>query len=243
MDSKYDNKIFCYLGDSITEGVGVRKGERYFDYLSKELGFNAICYGVNGAQTIDVLCQIDKMILERKDNVDFISLFIGTNDYNAGVEIGKFFEESEAEVCVAKDDTGTALRKEKRMKRSLVFDEGTFCGRLNRIMKKLKDNYPNVETVMMTPIHRAFACFGNGNIQYDEMYSNNKGLYIDDYVNAIRKCADIWAIKLIDLYRESGLYPINDLNAKEYFCDISTDRLHPNAKGHEKIAKTIIKYY
>lgn len=46
---------------------------------------------------------------------------------------------------------------------------------------------------------------------------------------------------MIDLYRESGLYPMNASFAKCFRNGGSNgkDNLHPNTEGHRRIAKTI----
>lgn len=60
------------------------------------------------------------------------------------------------------------------------------------------------------------------------------------HFNVIRNCADIWSAQLIDLYRESGLFPLNDVNAQTFFCNGKTDRLQSNAQVHNRIAQTIL---
>ena len=67
---------YCFLGDSITEGVGVNIGERYFDILSKNFGFNAFGFGFNGATAQDVLSEIDRMEQKLGKNVDLVSVLI-----------------------------------------------------------------------------------------------------------------------------------------------------------------------
>ena len=242
MDDRQKELNYCFLGDSITEGVGVNIGERYFDILSENLGFNAFGFGFNGATAQDVLSEIDRMQKKLGKNVDLVSVFIGTNDFYSNVPLGEFFTQTEETVCVVKDDFGNLIKTERRKKRGFNSDENTFCGRLNNIFNKLRKDYPFADFIIMTPLHRAYATFGNDNIQYDELYSNGIGLFIEDYVNAVRRCADVWAIKLIDLYKESGLFPLNDETAKEYFANVNTDRLHPNKNGHKKLAKAIEKY-
>ena len=102
----------------------------------------------------------------------------------------------------------------------------------------LKTKYADKQIIVMTPLHRAYACFSKDNIQYNELYANGSGLFLESYVEAIRKAADIWSLNLIDLYRESGLFPLIDEYGK-YFANDKTDRLHPNEKGHERIAKLL----
>ena len=61
---------------------------------------------------------------------------------------------------------------------------------------------------------------------------------ITDYVDVLRKAASVWAVPLIDLYSDSGLYPMMNSNIK-YFSNAQTDRLHPNSAGNYRLAKTI----
>ena len=47
------------------------------------------------------------------------------------------------------------------------------------------------------------------------------------------------SVYLIDAYRDSGLWPLSEENAKEYFVNLKTDRLHLNKNGHLRLAKLI----
>jgi lysophospholipase L1-like esterase len=105
-------------------------------------------------------------------------------------------------------------------------------------MSYLKNHFPEQQIIIMTPIHRGFAKFGDRNVQPDENYANTRGLYIDAYVNVLKQAAQNWAVPIIDLYSESGLYPLANAQ-QQYFHNAKTDRLHPNAKGDYRIAKTI----
>jgi hypothetical protein len=105
-------------------------------------------------------------------------------------------------------------------------------------MAFLKANYPDQQIIIMTPIHRAFATFSDKNVQPDENFANDLGLYQDDYVNVLREAASIWAVPLIDLFSISGLYPLEDSHVK-YYMNGKTDRLHPNSLGNYRLAKTI----
>ena len=57
---------------------------------------------------------------------------------------------------------------------------------------------------------------------------------------AVKDAGNIWAVPVIDMNAVSGLYPMMDEHA-QYFADPQTDRLHPNDKGHERMARTL--YY
>ena len=45
---QWQDKKVCFLGDSITDGIGVTKDTVYWSLLSKELGMKAYGYGLNG---------------------------------------------------------------------------------------------------------------------------------------------------------------------------------------------------
>lgn len=236
--NQWDGKTVCFLGDSITDGVGVGKGERYFDLLPAMTGIKAYGYGVNGAQSINLLDQIKRMKDEHGADVDAIFVFIGTNDYNSSVPLGDWFVMSEAEVVTARDADGNTVSSETRPKRDLSFDRDTFRGRMNIVMAELRHSYPHSTILLMTPIHRGYACFGQTNIQFPENYSNHLGLFVDSYVNVVREAADVWATELIELHRVSGLFPCFDESADD-FANVDHDRLHPGKRGHERMARAI----
>ena len=70
----------------------------------------------------------------------------------------------------------------------------------------------------MTPLHRGYAKFGDKNVQPPENYANRFGLYIDDYVECIKQAGKIWSCPVIDLFNDSGLYPLNESYYK-YFSN------------------------
>ena len=133
---------------------------------------------------------------------------------------------------------GVTIRQPRR---HFAKNMGTFRGRINTVMEYLKHNFPNQQIVLMTPLHRGYANFGGSNVQPAECFPNVLGLYLEDYVEALREAADIWGVALIDLYRDSGLLPTDPAYAK-YFRDggeNGKDNLHPNGLGHLRMARTI----
>jgi lysophospholipase L1-like esterase len=235
-------KKLCFLGDSITEGFGVNVGERYFDILAREYGFDAYGYGKCGARFEGLYEQALQMQKEHGENVDIIFVFAGTNNYNGSTHLGEWFTTEKADVVRLRNPDGTPKLIETRLKRTLNTDPSTYRGAISRLLAFLKEHYGTKRIILMTPLHRAYAEFGDENIQYNELYSNGQMLFIDDYVADVKRAAELFACELIDLFSVSGMYPLADCSAKTYFCSEKTDRLHPNKEGHRLIAKVIEKY-
>jgi len=230
----------CFLGDSITEGVGSTK--RYTDIIREKTGAEVRNYGVNGAQSADLMSQIQRMEAEVGAAWDCLFIWIGTNDFNGSVPPGAWYEECVETVPNGYDEKEILIGTHLRKKRSFVMDHDTFCGRMNGVLSYLRKKYADKRIILMTPIHRGFAFFGGDNYQPEELFANRIGLYLEDYVRVVREACDIWCCELVDLYQNSGLFPMEDGNAALYFHDQVNDRLHPNARGHERITETILRY-
>ena len=127
-----------------------------------------------------------------------------------------------------------------RVKRTMVMSDDTYKGRINQAVSLLKQLYPTKQIVLLTPLHRGLANFGDRNLQPDESYQNSAGEYIDAYIQASKEAADVWGIPVIDLSALSGLNPMIEEQVP-YFINAETDRLHPNTSGHQRMAATL--YY
>lgn len=230
-NSQWYGKRVAYLGDSMTDKRRVGTTTVYWEFLSELLGIESSVYGVSGNQWDGIYKQALKLHEQKGTEIDAILIFAGTNDYSHGVPIGEFFTETIKE-------TNHNGNKVTRKYRTPIFTDSTFCGRINKVMSYLKNNFPQQQIVIMTPIHRGFAQFSDKNVQPDENYSNAQGLYIDTYIDVLKQAASYWAVPLIDLYSISGLYPLAETQ-EQYFHDKQTDRLHPNTSGHYRLAKTI----
>ena len=196
------------------------------------LGIDAYVYGRNGWRMDGMLKQAERLFLDLHWYVDAIFVLAGTNDYNGNVPRGEWYE-------VADETTPRTTGTVTLPRRTFSMDGTTFRGRINRLMKYLKENFPDQQIVLMTALHRGFAQFGPKNIQPDETFPNLLGLHIDDYNDDIREAGRIWSVPVIDLYAESGLFPLA-ASHQRYFHDADTDMLHPSARGHERIARTMM---
>ncbi|MGN1375281.1 MAG: SGNH/GDSL hydrolase family protein, partial [Prevotella sp.] len=90
-------KRVAYLGDSITDPNSCSDNvpKKYWGFLNEWLDITPYVYGVSGRQWNDIPRQVEKLKKEHGDDVDAIIVFIGTNDYNAGVPVGRWFTEYE----------------------------------------------------------------------------------------------------------------------------------------------------
>jgi lysophospholipase L1-like esterase len=230
LNSQWNGKRVAYLGDSMTQKPGDGSSV-YWEYLTTLLGIEPFVYGKSGHQWNDIYDQAVKLKNERSTDIDAIFIFAGTNDYNNSIPLGKFFTETTKQT---NHDGQNVTRKY----RSRIYNDSTFCGRINNVMAYLKNHYPMQQVIILTPLHRGFAKFSDRNVQPEENYCNGQGLYLEDYVNSLKEAALNWAVPIIDLYSMSGLYPLSDSHTR-YFRDRETDRLHLNSEGNYRLAKTI----
>lgn len=231
-DSQWKGRKVAFLGDSITDKTHVGTEKNYWQFLAEKLGIVPLVYGVNGHRWIDARPQAERLFAEHGADVDAIFVFLGTNDYNGSIPLGEWFNFK----MEPTNANGTAVT---RLRRIFNTDTETLRGRINTAMAYLKQTFPRQQIILATPLHRAFACFSETNVQPDESFPNGLGLYIDSYVSVVREAADLWACPLVDLYRDSGLHPLTESHG-QYFHIPETDRLHPGAAGHERLAETIV---
>ena len=209
----WSGKRVAFLGDSITDVRHIGCTSNYWNFLERDLGIVPLVYGINGHQWKHVFSQAEKLYAAHSNNVDEIVIFAGTNDYNANVPLGDWQD-----------------------------GEKSFRGRIAAVMDYCARRFPGVTVWLMTPIHRGYATFGARNVQPDESYANTAGLWISDYVDVVKEAAGKWSsARLIDLYAETGLYPLEASHSK-FFHNAQTDMLHPNTAGHERIAQTMMRH-
>lgn len=230
--NQWRGRNVAFLGDSMTDKRHIGTSKNYWQYLEEMLGLRPMVYGINGHQWTGVMEQAARLAASGED-VDAIVIFAGTNDFNAGVPVGEWYDVQTVDVSVA---DGKVVQRQRR---TLNMDAETFCGRINGVMSFLKSSFPESQIILLTPIHRAYARFSEGNVQPDESYANSAGVFFDRYVNALRQAAGVWAVPVLDLNSLSGLYPLCGQHAR-YFHDEITDMLHPNAEGHRRIAGTLM---
>lgn len=237
VEHPWKGKTVAYLGDSITDPWNDAADQKYWSLLKEWLGITPYVYAVSGRQWDDVPRQAEKLREEHGEDFDAILIFMGTNDYNNAVPLGRWYDEKVEKVEYGH---GYVKRVETRMRRLPSMDPTTFRGRINIALDSLKRSFPDKQIVLLTPIHRSGFYANEKNWQVPEDYANRCGEYLDAYVEAVKEAGQVWAVPVIDLGALCGLYPMMDEYAK-YFHNADADRLHPDNSGHERMASTL--YY
>ena len=232
----WQGKRVAYFGDSITDPRNNGSKKKYWGFLQDWLGITPYVYGVSGRQWNDIPRQAQKLQEEHGDSVDAILIFIGTNDYNAGVPIGEWFTERPEKVMAGIHEPKHMVDRRHRYP---VMSDSTYRGRINKALDCVKRMYPSKQIVLLTPIHRAEFYANEKNWQPREDYTNQCGEYIDAYVESVKEAGNLWAVPVIDLNALCGLYPLMDEMAP-YFHNTENDRLHPNDVGQARMAQTLM---
>lgn len=229
--SQWFGKKVAFFGDSITDKDLPVDGKKFWQRLQDWLGIEPLVYAVNGCSWAGIIPQAERLKKEYGDSADAIIIFMGTNDYNGGVPIGSWYTFTDEQV----NSHGTVMNKRRRH-----FDcsSATFRGRINAGMQFIKATFPRQQIILMTPIHRGYANFGGNNIQPEESFPNDIGLYTDDYIASVKEAGNVWSVPVIDLHAASGLNPVMEAYA-QFFNNTEFDRLHPNAAGHDRIARVL----
>ncbi len=230
--TQWQGKKVAFLGDSITDATHVGTDKNYWQFLQDFLGIEPLVFGINGQTWKEIPAQAQALWEAHGDAVDAIMVFAGTNDYNSSVPIGEWWSTSVEEA----NYDGTVLRQPRR---HLLLDTDTLRGRVNIAMRFMKERFPRQQIILLTPIHRGFATFGETNVQPEESFPNAGGLYLEAYIAALKEAGNVWAVPVIDLHAVSGLYPLAAAH-NPYFHLADTDLLHPSAEGHRRMALAML---
>ena len=173
------NKKINFLGDSITEGVGVSSPEfMYVNVFARKFSPAVVRnYGISGTRfarqytptvanprfDLDFCSRVEEM----DDDADIVVVFGGTNDCGHG----------DAPMGCFDDRT-----------------KDTFYGACHTLMSSIIEKYPQATVVFMTPLHRAV-----------EQKPERPALC--EFVAAIREVAEFYSVPVLDLYATAGIQP------------------------------------
>lgn len=206
-------KKINFLGDSITEGVGVSSPEKSFVNLfaARYAPTAARNYGISGSRIAkqqkpnDAYPASERYFCTRVQDMDpdadLIVVFGGVNDYAHGdAPFGRFEDRT----------------------------PDTFCGACHVLMRSLIERYPAATVVFMTPLHTVVPP------------RNKLGTPtpLVEYVRAIQRIAAEYSIPVLDLYSTVGMQPEIEVQRQLYM----PDGIHPNDAGAERIADRLAAF-
>ena len=212
-------KVIDFLGDSITEGVGVSNPSenRYDNRLKAMYGLAATYnYGVGGTRLAHQKVPSEKprhdlsfcgRAYDLNRSADVVVVYGGVNDYLHG----------DADFGEMSDRT-----------------HRTFCGAVYSLMSFLKEQHPNATVVFMTPAHCHYKGVSDKQVSIRDMKQAD-AKPLQAYVDVIKARGEELGIPVLDLFEKLGLDP-NFESDKEKF---TVDGLHFNDEGHAYIAKAL----
>lgn len=219
---KLEGKIIDFLGDSITEGVGVTDivNCRYDNVIKRKCNLKEVYnYGISGTRLAHQsvpsdnprhdLCFCGRAYDLNRD-ADIIVVYGGVNDYLHG----------DAPIGTPDDST-----------------PATFYGAVDFLMNLLKTEYPDKVIVFMTPAH----CYYNGihdDVPTNRPIKRSDALPLVEYVKIIEERGKKHNMPVLNLYEKLGIDPNNEEDCEKY----TVDGLHFNDAGQAFIAERLIEF-
>lgn len=211
-----------FLGDSITEGVGVEDcaNNRYDNIIRKKCKLKAVYnYGIGGTRIAHQSKPSDKLrydlcfcgrAYDLNPQSDIIVVYGGVNDYIHGdAPFGKI------------GDTTPAM----------------LCGGVEFLMRLLKELYPEAKKIFITPVHMQYDTLNDEKPSNREMKKAD-AKSLSDYVRVIKETGKNHRIPVLNLYET---LPINP-NIAEHKEKYTADGLHFNDAGHKILADMLIEF-
>ena len=166
-----------FLGDSITQGVGVadKENDCFVSIIRNKYGAVVRNYGIGGTRIAKKRAPSEYPIHDKDycgrfadmdDDADMVFVFGGTNDFGHGdAPIGEFSSR----------------------------DPYTFYGALHTLYTGLINKYPTAKIVVITPLHR--------------LVEEKPEYKLLDFVKVIREVAEYYSLPVLDLYANLGINP------------------------------------
>ncbi|QUY60904.1 SGNH/GDSL hydrolase family protein [Gulosibacter molinativorax] len=102
------------------------------------------------------------------------------------------------------------------------FDRATFLGAYRTTIEHILTQNPTIRIMLSTPLQR-------DNASYDVNHVNAVGHKLLDYVDAVKEVGGLYGLPVYDAYANSGF-------TKLTLATLTSDGLHPNAAGYERLA-------
>lgn len=215
-------KKIAFLGDSITEGVGVADREKngYPKIMERECELSAVYnYGIGGTRLAHQRTPSDKprhdlCFCGRAYNVthdaDIIVVYGGINDYLHG----------DAPFGALGDTT-----------------PATFMGGVRFLMNFLRTEFAGKPIVFMSPARLCYQGL-DGSTRSTNPKKHETAPALKGYIDGIKETARLFDIPVLDLYEDLGIDPTKKEEREKY----TADGLHFNDEGQYFIAAALKKF-
>ena len=213
---KLKGKIINFLGDSITEGIGVENvnKNRYDNVLKRLAKLKAVYnYGISGTRLAHQITPTEE---PRKDlcfcgraydmnkDADIVVVYGGINDYLSGdAPVGEWGDKTPA----------------------------TFCGAVWFLMNLIREKHPKAIVVFMTPARCHIRDITSLKPSPNPIKKSD-AMPTAFYGDVIKETAKEFGIHVLDLYATLPIDPNNDEDKDRY----TIDGLHFNDEGHRVLS-------
>lgn len=216
------NKTIAFLGDSITEGVGVAdpQNNRYDVVMKRKCHLkNTYNYGIGGTRLAHQSVPSEKprhdlcfcgRVYDIHPDADIIVVYGGINDYIHG----------NAPIGTPEDTT-----------------PATFYGAVEFLMHYLTKNFPDKTIVFVTPAHSCYSDIREWKPS-PRPIKRKDALPVIDYVNIILEKGKKHHLPVLNLFTDLGIDP----NIEEDRVRYTMDGLHFNDAGHAILADCLIHF-
>ncbi|MBQ4547402.1 MAG: hypothetical protein IJA17_09650 [Oscillospiraceae bacterium] len=240
-ENYYEGKTFLAIGDSLTNGTGVEKDERYHSVFAQKLGGTNINGGTSGAtlcpgghlpNKFEALMTADFL---KKKNVDVVTIFLGINDWDNGVLNGTYqgvlkYDENATYYDLGEfgtDDTATIYGAAKM-----------WCERILEI--KATEGCEDIQFMFATPVITSYNKSVTNKRDWNQDKLNVFGHTLREYCTAIMEVCEYYEIPVLDLNMYSGMYYNSETdNNVDYF---GGDGIHPGKNGHAMMADAFVEF-
>ncbi len=214
-------KKITFLGDSITEGVGVTdQNNRYDNILLRELHLSG-----TQNQSVSGSRLAHQMVPSEKPHYDLC--FSGR----------AYFLDTTADVCIVYGGVNDYIHGDAYVGEETDTTPATFWGGVNFLMKALKDKFPGKPIVFLTP---ARSCLRGVTDMLPSPRPMKKpdAMALEGYADIIVAAGKKNDVHVLDLFRDLPVNPNNQADFEKY----TTDGLHFNDEGHKLLAKMLMEF-
>lgn len=135
-------------------------------------------------------------------NEALVVVMAGTNDFGHGDPIGNIYDESGGTIIPTTDTTTT-------------------CSGVHAVIQGIYAKCPTAKIIIITPPQRSTG-----------WTANTQGKYLYEYVDAIKKVAQLYGVLVVDQFANCNINPVFSAMKSMYF----NDGTHPNPLYHKLLA-------